>query len=117
MRCRPRCCWLLCRSCAIPTGLSEGHSRCCWRKSPLAQELLGISWSAIAVGGRLFDMVRRRRCDMAERLQPITRLDEDEATWSGATWVGQVSEVELEGRRLELVDGRPFHRARLLVWT
>ena len=53
---------------------------------------------------------------MADGLQPITHLDDDAATWVGATWIGQISEADLDGRRLELAEPT-VQRARLLVWT
>jgi GT2 family glycosyltransferase len=50
------------------------------------------------------------------QLQPIALAPPGVPQWEGATWVGQISTVELDGTSLELAGGQDFQQARLLVW-
>lgn len=61
---------------------------------------------------------RQRRVDGAESLSPITNALGEDEVWAGATWVGELDEVDLIGlTRLELEDGADMRRARLLIWS
>lgn len=53
---------------------------------------------------------------MTEILEPIATSG-SQATWDGATWIGQVDQLDLVGERLQIGGGAKFRRARLLVWT
>lgn len=50
------------------------------------------------------------------RLDPITDAASDAIDWTGATWIGEIDEGELDCAHLEVVGGYKFQRARLLVW-
>jgi GT2 family glycosyltransferase len=50
------------------------------------------------------------------RLHAITDFTADDLGWSDATWIGEVDEQAIVGSTLQLINGAPFHRARLLVW-
>jgi GT2 family glycosyltransferase len=51
-------------------------------------------------------------------LSPITDELVEGNMWAGATWVGEIDELDLIGTtRCILEDGTDFRRARLLVWS
>jgi GT2 family glycosyltransferase len=56
--------------------------------------------------------------DMTHSLMPITDVGAEDDVWSGATWIGQIDEINLVGTgRLQLAGGDRFQWARLLVWS
>jgi GT2 family glycosyltransferase len=54
---------------------------------------------------------------MTETIQPIVAREPNLTTWAGATWVGQIDELQIVGEQMKLADADGFGRGRLLLWS
>ncbi|MCV7152502.1 glycosyltransferase [Mycolicibacterium pyrenivorans] len=55
--------------------------------------------------------------EQAAMAEPITQVDDDALSWTGAVWVGQLDDREIPAGPLRLSGGERFGTARFLIWT